>query len=60
MDYGQAKNILQRIFKEYKVFYDLDEVIEFANMQEQRKEVLEEFKSNLRKFINFKYPEVKK
>jgi len=41
MDYGQAKNILARIFKEYKAFKDLEEVIEFANMQEQRKDVLE-------------------
>lgn len=41
MDYGQAKTVLARIFKEYKAFKDLEDVIEFANLQEQRKDVLE-------------------
>jgi len=34
MDYGQAKTILARIFKEYQAFKDLEDVIEFANLQE--------------------------
>lgn len=37
MDYGQAKTILARIFKEYQAFKDLEDVIEFANLQEQKK-----------------------
>jgi len=49
MDYGQAKTILARIFKEYQAFKDLEDVIEFANLQEQRKEVLEKEISELEK-----------